>query len=188
MAAELKEGRELYKSGKFGDAAAKFGSALEDDSTEVDQLHMIHSNRCACYMQLKAFDKAYDDAEACTRPPGVREGAELDPANGAQHLNDAAKVKAKADAANGAGNYRRVPFPEQRSVQPGRAAAENAHLMAPRAVFVYSAIYLVSFTTDLATLRARYRSAVKFLCLSLVMHWGARRVAEDGPRAAPKSA
>ena len=60
MAAELKEGRELYKSGKFGDAAAKFGLALEDDSTEVDQLHMIHSNRCACYMQLKAFDKAYD--------------------------------------------------------------------------------------------------------------------------------
>ncbi|KAH8096277.1 hypothetical protein JL720_3638 [Aureococcus anophagefferens] len=156
MAAELKEGRELYKSGKFGDAAAKFGSALEDDSTEVDQLHMIHSNRCACYMQLKAFDKAYDDAEACTslKPTWAKgwarlaaacdalgklpqaaaayeKAAELDPANGAQHLNDAAKVKAKADAANGAGNYRRVPFPEQRSVQP-----------------------------------------VGFLCLSLVMHWG----------------
>ena len=197
MAAELKEGRELYKSGKFGDAAAKFGLALEDDSTEVDQLHMIHSNRCACYMQLKAFDKAYDDAEACTslKPTWAKgwarlaaacdalgklpqaaaayeKAAELDPANGAQHLNDAAKVKAKADAANGAGNYRRVPFPEQRSVQPVGGRFENAHLMARGAVFVYSAIYLVSFTTDLATLRARYRSAVKFLCLSLVMHWG----------------
>ena len=202
MAAALKEGRDLYKAGQFKEAAAKFGVALEDESTETDQLHMIHSNRCACFMQLKDYGSAFDDAEACTSlKPGWAKGwarlgaslaalgkgaeaaaaydkaGELDPANAAQYLNDGAKAKAKVAAATGnaeggGGSYQRVPFPAATNYLPVGGRLENAHLLVRGMIVFSAAVYLASFTTDLGTLRARYRSTVKFLCLSLAMHWG----------------
>eukprot|EP00633_Aureoumbra_lagunensis_P003914 CAMPEP_0197316918 /NCGR_PEP_ID=MMETSP0891-20130614/44861_1 /TAXON_ID=44058 ORGANISM="Aureoumbra lagunensis, Strain CCMP1510" /NCGR_SAMPLE_ID=MMETSP0891 /ASSEMBLY_ACC=CAM_ASM_000534 /LENGTH=154 /DNA_ID=CAMNT_0042806637 /DNA_START=21 /DNA_END=486 /DNA_ORIENTATION=+ len=59
------KGRELYKEQKYVEAIDAFSKAI--DSAEYDDLAALHSNRCACYMQLRKYDQAVEDAETCTQ-------------------------------------------------------------------------------------------------------------------------
>ena len=60
------EGRKLYGLGKYAEAIVAFTKGLEDAGTAYDDLATLHSNRSACYMQLKDFVKAEEDGESCT--------------------------------------------------------------------------------------------------------------------------
>ena len=200
MAGDLSVGREAYKAGRFEDAVLAFTAALEAESTEVDDLHMIHSNRCACYMQLKQYDKAYDDAEACTalKPTWAKgwvrlgaasgrlgkatqgaaayeKAAELDPANAATYVADGAKLaaaQARAEAPRGTGPRAGAGGTAGDAPAEETGPLATAHLGVRCLVFAYAIVYVASFTTNLQTLRGRYRTTVKFLCGSVLLHWG----------------
>ena len=57
-------GNQLYRQKDYGLAIEAFAQALEASS---EDLHLVYSNRCACYMQLKKFECALEDANACIR-------------------------------------------------------------------------------------------------------------------------
>ncbi|KAJ1423213.1 hypothetical protein B484DRAFT_331782, partial [Ochromonadaceae sp. CCMP2298] len=59
------EGDDLYKQGRFGDAVEKYSTAIL--SSRSSDLHLLHSNRCACYLQVGNLESALSDAEKCIR-------------------------------------------------------------------------------------------------------------------------
>jgi hypothetical protein len=61
------EGDELYKLCKYQEAISKYTMAIErctDPASSAD-LHLVYSNRCACYLQVSQINKALEDANAC---------------------------------------------------------------------------------------------------------------------------
>ncbi|KAJ1452067.1 hypothetical protein M885DRAFT_620223 [Pelagophyceae sp. CCMP2097] len=66
MEGELALGRAAYASKDYAEAIEYFTEVLEDVDCPQDQLHLIHSNRCACYTQLRQYAAALEDAESCT--------------------------------------------------------------------------------------------------------------------------
>jgi tetratricopeptide (TPR) repeat protein len=60
-------GEQYYRESRFSEAAIAFGEAIEKTSNSNDKLHILYSNRSACFLQLAKFQEARDDAESCTR-------------------------------------------------------------------------------------------------------------------------
>lgn len=61
------EGDVLYKGHNFTGAIEKYTKAISSTSELDPEVYLCYSNRCACYLQLMEFQKAYYDANACVR-------------------------------------------------------------------------------------------------------------------------
>jgi len=62
----------LYKQSKFAEAINVYNSVIEEKNKATavgsrEELHILHSNRCACYLQVGDILKALDDANSCVR-------------------------------------------------------------------------------------------------------------------------
>ena len=62
----------LYKQSKFAEAINVYNTVIEvkNEATAVgsrEDLHILHSNRCACYLQVGDILKALEDANSCVR-------------------------------------------------------------------------------------------------------------------------
>ena len=75
------EADSLYKQSKFIEAINVYNRVIEDRNreTSVDSkkgdLHILHSNRCACHLQVGDVLKALEDANSCIRmSPGWSKG------------------------------------------------------------------------------------------------------------------
>lgn len=75
------EADSLYKQSKFLEAINIYNRVIEhrNRSTSVDNekgdLHILHSNRCACHLQVGDVLKALEDANSCIRlSPGWSKG------------------------------------------------------------------------------------------------------------------
>ena len=62
-------GVKAFQAGSFEEAVREFTDAITKASSDeaLDALHTFHGNRCASYQHLQLFDKASEDAEACTQ-------------------------------------------------------------------------------------------------------------------------
>lgn len=66
------EADSLYKQSKFAEAINVYNRVIEakNKATAVgrrEDLHILHSNRCACYLQVGDILKALEDANSCVR-------------------------------------------------------------------------------------------------------------------------
>ena len=57
------EGVKLFHAGKYEEAIAMFNSALELNPND----EVLYSNRSSCYLHLKDYKRAMEDAETCIR-------------------------------------------------------------------------------------------------------------------------
>ena len=62
----------LYKQSKFAEAINVYNSVIEEKNKATavgsrEELHILHSNRCACYLQVGDILKAMEDANSCVR-------------------------------------------------------------------------------------------------------------------------
>lgn len=58
-------GTDFYKKSEYAQASHQFTLAIESTEVDIDDLHVLYSNRCACYLHLNELNKALDDAQAC---------------------------------------------------------------------------------------------------------------------------
>jgi tetratricopeptide (TPR) repeat protein len=67
--AAKQRGVAAFQAKRFEDAVREFTDAISKASSEsaLDALHTFHGNRCAAFQHLGRFEKAVDDAEACTQ-------------------------------------------------------------------------------------------------------------------------
>ena len=91
--AELKaKGNAAFAAKDYGGAIQNYNDAIAAVSSPEDNVHVLYSNRSACYAGLRDWAKALDDAEACIKAnPSFakgygRKGAAL---HGARKLEDA---------------------------------------------------------------------------------------------------
>jgi len=64
---ERERGKAAYREKRYKDAVVHFSAALDVAGVaEEEELHLLHSNRCAALQQLGQWREALDDAEAVT--------------------------------------------------------------------------------------------------------------------------
>lgn len=193
---KLREGRAAYAAGRYEDAVKAFTAALDDSALEVDELPKIHSNRCACYLQLKQLDKAVDDAESCTSlKPGWAKGwsrlgtakmaqykyleaaAAFDKAtevaessaDRTQYRNEAAKARQASERTSQYYAHRaQFASTASPSYRYGGKIADQGQLFCRILALANMVRYLVSW--DAVGVQSTYRSVVKFILFGSVVH------------------
>ncbi len=75
MSSAKDRGNNHYRNSQYGAAIEEFSTAIDAAANGDSELHFLHSNRCACYLQLNKVNCALQDAYACTRlKPGWAKG------------------------------------------------------------------------------------------------------------------
>mmetsp|Transcript_38615 Transcript_38615/g.77882 ORF Transcript_38615/g.77882 Transcript_38615/m.77882 type:complete len:407 (+) Transcript_38615:36-1256(+) len=188
-------GSEAYKAGRFDDAVREFTAAIDSatgDDTEI--IHLLYSNRSAAFQQLKQFDKANEDAEACTldKPnwakgfvhlglcstklgkfdeavTAYKKAIELDPSRAAGIRNSLALAEQGKRQREGASSG------SSRSGGGGNLAASVpasvGKLVLWGGMFLNAATLLLSFTGNPQTARQANRSFVMAFFASFVLHF-----------------
>jgi len=70
MSTFKERGDNLFRNRDYAAAISEYNFAIESamgaaGAGEDPQLHVMHSNRCACYLHLGQFQRAHDDATVC---------------------------------------------------------------------------------------------------------------------------
>eukprot|EP00634_Sargassococcus_sp_CCMP2135_P010777 CAMPEP_0198659224 /NCGR_PEP_ID=MMETSP1467-20131203/30601_1 /TAXON_ID=1462469 /ORGANISM="unid. sp., Strain CCMP2135" /LENGTH=391 /DNA_ID=CAMNT_0044395553 /DNA_START=3 /DNA_END=1178 /DNA_ORIENTATION=+ len=191
----MEEGRKLYAEQKYGEAVVAFGKGLEDESLSVDELALLHSNRSACYQQLRKFKEAETEAESCTslKPTWSKGWGRLAAAKQSQSkfleaaaaFEKAAEVETESAAAKKrySEDAKRAKQSSERASQYFQTAFTSStassawkdnkwlsefQFIARLGVLVTFCGYLISFDVD--TVTARYRACSRFLLASQLLY------------------
>jgi tetratricopeptide (TPR) repeat protein len=65
MAASRDRANQLYREKKYLEAVSEFANLIDSTAHDSPDLHIFHSNRSACYMQLGRYSEALEDAQTC---------------------------------------------------------------------------------------------------------------------------
>ncbi|KAJ8605828.1 hypothetical protein CTAYLR_000601 [Chrysophaeum taylorii] len=167
------EGRKAYAEKRYGDAVGLFGEALAD--AEPEEAAKIYSNRAACYMQMKDFKRAAEDAEAATQltPQWAKGWARLGTARLAQGRT--------AEAAAALNKAAELDPSYERDALRARTSSSSSSYQSPQkkkkktpaqlfvglVVLYYAARYVVSF--DPASIAKNYKNILKFAAMGSVV-------------------